>query len=134
MYHLNNHFEKSVIILVITMFLTIPNIHMYSFVGKYRTTSPALTANASKFVTKKERFFFNIPAIACLAFTGAIVAVVCIVAASEAMVQAAIVSDSEVIEAGSAVLGLIDDGGEQQPLFSITDKYYGKHDFSRFDN
>ena len=130
MCHLNNHFEKSIIILVITMFLTIPNMHVYSFVGKYRITSPALTANASRcFYTKKEKLF-NLPTVACFTFAGVLATSVALSAAAGAILQFAF-ADVEVVETGVSV-GLVD--GAKQPLLFNTDKYYTKYDFSKFDN
>ena len=126
MCHLNKHFEKSIIILVITMFLTISNMRVYSFVGKYRTTSPALTANASeRFFTKKGKLF-NLPAVACFTFGAVLTILIGIGIVVENAVQLAI-SDVELVEAGVSI-------GAKQPLLFNTNKYYGKYDFSKFDN
>ena len=121
MCHLDNHLEKSIIILVITMFLTIPNMHMYSFVGGYQTFSPALTANASEsFSTKKEQLI-NLPAVACLITVAAALSVfIGIATATDAIINLA-VSDIEVI-------------GAKEPLLFNADEHYEKHDFSKFDN
>ena len=132
MCHLNKHFEKSIIILVITMFLTILNMRVYSFVGKYRTTSPALTANASeRFFTKKEQRL-NLPgvALACLSTAAILTTLIGLGLAVNNMLNLAF-ADIEIVENGVSV-GLVD--GEKQPLLFNTDKYYTKYDFSKFDN
>ena len=138
MYHLNNHFEKSVIILVITMFLTIPNMHVYSFVGKYLTTSPALTANASNSFTKKEHFF-NLPALACLTFAGIIIASMLAILAADEVLHEAI--DAEVYDTGAAtIVGLADAGlpdpDEMPSSFNSKSNYknHVAHNFLKFDN
>ena len=46
MNHLNNLFQKGIVILVTAMALTIPNLRRHSIIGNYHTSSMALNANA----------------------------------------------------------------------------------------
>ena len=42
---MKNSFKKGVVSIVVTMLVVIPNMRVYSIVGNYQTSSPAITAN-----------------------------------------------------------------------------------------
>ena len=42
---LNHYFQKGAIVFVIIMLITIPNLHVFSSIHSYQTSSPAITAN-----------------------------------------------------------------------------------------
>ena len=117
MYHLNNYLKKSVIILVLTMFITIPNMRVYSFVGSYQTLSPGIIANNihNQYTTKEG--FLNLPAVlsvgaAVAAFMASITAVAILVTKDK------------------------DNRGFMMSRTLAHNHFdrYGKYDFSQFDN
>ena len=42
---LNHYFQKGAIVFVIVMLITIPNLHVFSSIHSYQTSSPAIMAN-----------------------------------------------------------------------------------------
>ena len=116
MNHSNNYFQKGVIILVATMLLTIPSLHVYSSVGSYQLSSQAVNANYYIIHTEKKGFR-NLPAIASVALTGGIVIV--------SFAVSVLVSESHADDAYSPFI--INPALEHN---SLNEKY----DFSEFDN
>ena len=116
MNHSNNYFQKGVIILVATMLLTIPSLRVYSSVGSYQLSSQAVDAN-NYYIHTEKKGFRNLPAVAAVALTGAIV-IVSITAS---------ISMSTLEQMDSFI---INPALEPNPL----NKKYAKHDFSEFDN
>ena len=111
MNHLNNHFQKGIIILVIAI-LIISSMHTYSSVGSYQTVSSwAIKANENhelqKILPKKSYLLFTAPALAFELFTSLAILAVGVVLAS----------------------GLTTPN--DKPVFN---KNYEKYDFSQFDN
>ena len=45
MNQLNNYFKNGALILAVVMFITIPNLHVYSSIGSYKIASSAIAAN-----------------------------------------------------------------------------------------
>ena len=116
MNHLNNHFQKGIIILVIAI-LIISSMHTYSSVGSYQTSSFAMRANNKYEHSHKDDGFYWGSAAFVLGVIGA--------------VSAAIVS--------LAVINYLSDrtNGNETLLYEsfVNDEImYAKHDFSKFDN
>ena len=121
MNHLNNYSQikplKSIVfVLVIVMLIGIPNLHVYSSIGSYKTHSPAIMANVRCNSSSKENSL-NFPAI------GVVVASVAIITGISVICVALNGLDSE----DGSVYGSI-------PPPISTFENYGKHDFSEFDN
>ena len=118
MYHLNNYLKKSVIILVLTMFLTIPNMRMYSFVGNYETSSPAIKANNIYDLHTNKEIRPNFP----IAQAGIMIGVLFLsMAVATAVAISLAVGDRR---------GVIMDPTLESNHFN----HYEKYDFSQFDN
>ena len=112
--HLNNYLKKGVLVIVAFMLLTIPNMNVYSFIGSYQNSSPAITANTKhKRTYIKDRLFFE----AALSI-GAALGVVAVGLIIGGVVYAVVTEDI---------------GKFSLPPNSI-DKNYMKYDFSQFDN
>ena len=52
MYKLTNHSKKGIIILILVMMVVIPNMDVYSILGNYQISSPAIKANNLYYPTK----------------------------------------------------------------------------------
>ena len=120
----NNHFQKGISILIVFMLLAIPNIHIYSEIGSYQTSSSAITAN--KIYTEKrlssiekhdlyEEQVTHYPEI-CFPGKGAI---------NERLVHEAI---------QKAIQDLQNNHSTTNHALSFKNKNYAKYDFSGFDN
>ena len=115
MNHLSNYFQKGAVILVIVIALIIPNMRVYSFVGKYEVSSFAIAAN--------NHYSQNSPQVEKPIIAPAIVFVLLV---------------AVIIGSGLAV-GLTENQKHQgcvNPILSFrsSDQEYASHDFSQFDN
>ena len=113
MNHFKNHLKKGTVTFVIVMLLTIPNMQVYSFVGSYKISSMAITANdgyEKSLSVEKPTSLLGI-------------------AAGGVMVGLFVVA----IVVGSVLVMTVGKGTS-----SLTSKYdekdYQRHDFSKFDN
>ena len=114
--YLINHFKKVLIIFIVIMLLIIPNMHVYSFIGRYETSSQAITANSyyNSLLDSHEKTVCCWPgAVGLGAF--AVLAIATIVA-------------------GIAIKAIEDHGGNKALLYNSFDENYTKYDFSYFDN
>ena len=114
MNHLSNYFQKAAVILVIVIALIIPNMRVYSFVGKYEVSSSAIAANNHYSQNSLQVEKPIAPAIVSVLLVAVI------------------------IGSGLAV-GLTENQKHQggvNPILSFrsSDKEYASHDFSQFDN
>ena len=125
MNHSNNYFKKGVIILVATMLLTIPSLRVYSSVGSYQLSSQAVDANNYYNIHTEKKGFRNLPAVAAVALTGAIIMVSIAASASVSQLQQ---SQSHMDDSYGDFI--INPALEPNPL----NENYAKHDFSEFDN
>ena len=109
-----NHFQKGVIVFVALMILTIPNLHIHSFIGSYQTSSSAITANNTYkyFLPKSEPTVLIIEQVALM---GAVVV----------LIGLAVIGGT----VAAAVLGV-----QKGSIAKNIDANYAKHDFSKFDN
>ena len=107
-----NHFQKGVIVFLALMMLTIPNLHIHSFIGSYQTSSYAITANNTYkyFLLKPEPPILN-----QVIFVGGIV-----------LLGLSII--------GGAVTAAIVLGVQKGSIAKNIDANYVKYDFSKFDN
>ena len=121
MNHSINYFQKGVIILVATMLLTIPNLRVYSSVGSYQLSSQAVNANNYYNIHAEKKGVRNLPAVASVVLTGAIVVTSIAVVVSVSQFQ-----QSQIDYCGF----IINPALEPNPL----NENYEKHDFSEFDN
>ena len=108
-----NHLKKGTVTFVIVMLLTIPNMQVYSFIGSYKISSMAITANdgyEKSLSVEKPTSLLGIAA-------GGVMAGLFVVA----------------VVVGSVVVMTVGKGTS-----SLTskddDKDYQRHDFSKFDN
>ena len=124
MNHFKNHLKKGTITLVIAMLLTIPNMQVYSFIGSYKISSMAITANE---LYKSSRLAADPISVSLLAAIGTAVAIAMSVGFS-ALIGAGVGAIGTTVVAMKASKGTL-------PLISKYDeKDYQKHDFSKFDN
>ena len=114
--YLINHFKKVLIIFIVVMLLIIPNMRVYSFVGRYETSSQAITANSyyNSLLDSHEKTVCCWPG----AVGFGVFAVLAIT----------------VIVAGIAIKAIEDDHGGKALLYNSFDENYTKYDFSDFDN
>ena len=124
MNHSNNYFQKGVVILVATMLLTIQSLRVYSSVGSYQLSSQAVDANNYYNIHTEKKGFRNLPAVASVVLTGAIIIVS--IAASVSVSQ---LNDEDYVdyEYGDFI---INPALEHNSL----NENYAKYDFSEFDN
>ena len=115
---LKSHFQKGVVVFVALMLLAIPNMGVYSFIGRYQIFSRAITANNThEFLhIKKDRIAW--PGVALL------VAGFAAVAGFSALVGGVV--------GGVGAFFLTNNTGIEEPIF--LDENYVKRDFSQFDN
>ena len=130
MKHSNNYFQKGIIVLVVAMLLTIPNMRVYSTVGSYQTLSPAITANTDyKFSHSIEK-----PNAALFAGNVAVASSVLGIAGAAALAMA-IGGDEALL---SALAGLFsfchNDIFTKEMSIVNSGENYTKYDFSKFDN
>ena len=121
MNHLNNHFQKGIVILVVTMLLAIPNMRVYSAIGGYQSSSTAIMANnfyKHSCLTKNIRPYVSL--VAVLGFAFAI--------AGSVILGAGVGSIGTVVAMKAAGIGTFSLGSKN------LDAHYAKHDFSQFDN
>ena len=111
--HLNNYLKKGVLVIVAFMLLTIPNMNVYSFIGSYQNSSPAITANTKhKRTYIKDRLFFE-TALSIGSILGVVVGLII----------------------GGVVYAVVtEDIGKSNLPPNRIDKNYMKYDFSQFDN
>ena len=108
------YLQKGIIVLVIAMLLTIPNMHMYSFVGSYQTLSPALTANTNyKFSHSIEKPEF--PAFGIITLFGVVIA------SGIALISVALDDDHSIFATPTLPSKIIDEN-------------HVEYNFSQFDN
>ena len=113
--YLKNKFQKGTIILITSMFLTIPNMRVYSFVGNYKTSSPAIKANNICDLHTNKEMLLNFPVAQAVIMVGSIfIAIAVAIAVTEDM-------DNR---------GLIMDPTLESNHFN----HYKKYNFSQFDN
>ena len=111
----NNYFQKGMLILVVVMLITIPNMRMYSLVGLYQTSSQAITSNNSNGnkrhfgVEKKNWTVVGLPIMGIMVIIG--------VAGVAGVVAAAVTFY-----------------GKSSLTCNNIDPNYIKYDFSQFDN
>ena len=124
MNHSNNHFQKGIVILVVTMLLAIPNMRVYSAIGGYQSSSTAIMANnfyKHSCLTKNIR---PVSLAASIVFAFAIAGSV----AGAALLGAGVGSIGTVVAMKAAGIGTFSLGSKN------LDAHYAKHDFSQFDN
>ena len=122
MRYLKNHFKKEIVIIVVTMLITIPNLNVYLPIGSYKTSSPAITANNKyKFLYQSE----NHP-------RGLGIAISLLVGVSVSVAVFAIVGTTLGAVIGTSLVNVAK--GVSLTLHENSDKNYYKYDFSRFDN
>ena len=119
MKHSNNYFQKGIIVLVIAMLLTIPNIRVYSAIGSYQTSSPAITANNKKH-PNTEGMMIGLDAIAFA------IGIICVASAVGFLVAG--LGIEEFVHISVSV------GGKATERPDLVIKNYHKYDFSQFDN
>ena len=121
--HLNNYLKKGVLVIVVFMLLTIPNMNVYSFIGSYQNSSPAITANNNYKVSygvEKPVFITAAVAIGVGALVSFLVFNSLVSIASLALLSSAAATDS--IFANSIL------------TYNYFDENYAPYDFSQFDN
>ena len=114
MNYLNNYFQKGIIVLVVAMLLTITNMRVYSAIGSYQISSPAITVNNKKH-SNTIGMMVGFPD--AIAFG---IGVICVVLA-----------------VGFLAIGRfanIDIGEEGLDRSDLVIKNYHEYDFSQFDN
>ena len=119
--HLNNYLKKGVLVIVVFMLLTIPNMNVYSFIGSYQNSSPAITANNNY----KVSYGVEKPVIATLVALG----IGALIALSAANFLVA--SGSLAVFVSAAVTNSI---FSDSTIHNHFDENYAPYDFSRFDN
>ena len=115
MKHLNNHFQKGVIVFVILMVSIIPNMKIYSFIGSYKMSSMAITVNNThkySSLTKEKPFV-------------SLIETVILEVAFWALVASII---------GGAVTAIVLGVQKGSIANNNIDANYVKYDFSKFDN
>ena len=119
--HLNDYIKKGVLVIVVFMLLTIPNMNVYSFIGSYQNSSPAITANNNY----KVSYGVEKPMFATLVALG-IGALIALSAAN-----LAIASGSLAVFVSAAVTNSI---FSDSTIHNHFDENYAPYDFSQFDN
>ena len=126
----DNYFQKGIIVLVVAMLLTIPNMRVYSAVGSYQTLSPAITANTDyKFPHSIEKpnaalFAGNVALVSSvLGMTGA------------AAIAMALVGDEAFLTGIAALFSFRHNDVFTKKMSIVNNgENYTKYDFSKFDN
>ena len=121
--HLNNYLKKGVLVIVVFMLLTIPNMNVYSFIGRYQNSSPAITANNNYKVSVsygvEKPVFVNVLVVAL----GALIGV--------AAVNQLLIAGSLAVFVSAAVTNSI---FSDSTIHNHFDENYAPYDFSQFDN
>ena len=130
MKHSNNYFQKGIIVLVVAMLLTIPNMRVYSAVGSYQTLSPAITANTDY------KFSHSIEKPNAALFAGNVALFSSVLGISGAVAIAMALSGDEAVLMG--IVGLFsfchNDLFTKEMSIVNNGENYTKYDFSKFDN
>ena len=123
-----NYVQKGAIALVAIMLLTIPNMHVYSFIGSYQGLSQATIVNDYYDIqhNDNERFFVPVMGVPVIG-----------VGAAALLVVGAIITYATSLGVGVPALLVL--GGDVCPqgdtiLSKIVLRNYSKYDFSEFDN
>ena len=123
MSYLINHFEKVLVIFIVVMVLIIPNMNVYSFVGRHETSSQAIMANE---LYKSSRLAADLPRpVPLLAAIGIAVAIIVSLGTFVAGMGIGAAVAIATIETNKGTLSLIS---------KYDEKDYQRHDFSKFDN
>ena len=119
-----NYIQKGTIAIVAIMLLTIPNMHVYSFIGSYQESSQATTVNDYYDVQHNDNERFFVP-------TSIVIGAVAL------LVAGAIVTYATSLGACVPALVVLAGGCPPQGdtiLSKIVLENYSKYDFSEFDN
>ena len=119
MSYLINHFEKVLVIFIVVMVLIIPNMNVYSFVGRHETSSQAIMANE---LYKSSRLAVDPRPVPLLPAIGTSVA---IVVSLGAFIAGMGIGAFVAMKASKGKLSLTS---------KYDKKYYQRHGFSKFDN
>ena len=121
--HLNDYLKKGVLVIVVFMLLTIPNMNVYSFIGRYQNSSPAITANNNY----KVSYGVEKPVFAGI-IVGGVVALVSLLAIDAA------VSVASLILVSTSAAGADSIFANPTSMHNHFDENYAPYDFSQFDN
>ena len=132
---LNHYFQKGVIVFVIIMLITIPNLQhaASSSISSYQTSSPAITANNNRELWSNSKESPFIAGAICVAdLIGGVVGLALI----GAYVGTSFASGKSVAEIATDItsLGLIGVNGKSLSVSKNVKENYVKYDFSEFDN
>ena len=118
---MKNNIQRGIIVLIIAMLIAIPNLRVYSFVGNYKTSSSAITANNyyRKYSTRVEKPSVLVTGMGSLAIVASAISV------------AFILSGTIAVAVANAIM---DDGIQPNDSIIKNDQNYAKYDFSQFDN
>ena len=116
----SNYFQKAAIALISLMVLTIPNLHVYSAIGRYQAYSQTISANAD-YSNTIERQGLN--DLCCLNNTTSN----CLYESQATMLKATYESIQDYLN------HYVNSTSKVHPL-SFKTKNYAKYDFSGFDN